>query len=221
MTPHRRPANQPAQQNKGFLDAMYAAFQGMATRAQNERLVEDRKQGYFQEFRRAPIPSFNSEGGPQEAEFWLDSIVKHLSTMGVPYEYWVEFAVYKMGGLVNTWWKQVRRRIDVAGLTWEQFETLFNEQYFPQSYRDEKALEFMSLQQGDMFVREYEAKFNDLSRFAPSLVESEHLRCLKFEKGLQNSVRRPLVALRIQNFRDLVAAATRVEQDNITYHQSK
>ncbi|EXB31243.1 hypothetical protein L484_014724 [Morus notabilis] len=127
MAPRRRPANQPAQQNQGFLDAMYAAFQGMATRARNEQPVEDRKQGYFREFRRAPIPSFNSEGGPQEAEFWLDSIVKHLNTMGVPDEYWVEFAVYKMEGLANTWWKQVKRRMEVAGLTWEQFEMLFNE----------------------------------------------------------------------------------------------
>ncbi|EXB29173.1 hypothetical protein L484_019698 [Morus notabilis] len=141
--------------------------------------------------------------------------------MGVPDEYWVEFAVYKIEGLANTWWKQVKRRMDVIGLTWEQFETLFNEQYFPQSYKEEKALEFMSLLQGDMSIREYEAKFNDLSRFAPSLVESEHMRCLKFEKGLKNSVRRSLVALRLRNFQDLVAAATRVEQDNLAYHQSK
>ncbi|XP_024022415.1 uncharacterized protein LOC112091910 [Morus notabilis] len=68
-------------------------------------------------------------------------------------------------------------------MTWEQFETIFNEQYFPRSYRDENAMEFMSLLQGDMSVREYEAKFNNLSWFAPSLVESKHLRCLKFEKG--------------------------------------
>ncbi|XP_024018876.1 uncharacterized protein LOC112090853 [Morus notabilis] len=191
MAPRHRPANQPAQQNQGFLDAMYVAFQGMATRAQNKRPVEDRKQGYFRKFRR------------------------------VPDEYWVEFALYKMEGLANTWWKQVKRRIDVTGLTWEQFETLFNEQYFPQSYREEKALEFMSLLQGDMSVREYEVKFNDLSQFAPSLVESEQLRCLKFEKGLKNSVRRPLVALRIRNFQYMVAATTRVKQDNIAYHQSK
>ncbi|XP_024021771.1 uncharacterized protein LOC112091723 [Morus notabilis] len=48
-------------------------------------------------------------------------------------------------------------------------------------------MEFMTLQQGDMSIREYGAKFNDFSRFAPSLVESEHLKCLKFEKGLKNS----------------------------------
>ena len=131
MAPRRRLGNQLEQPNQGFFDAMYAAFQGMATRARNERPAEDQKQGYFQEFRRAPIPSFNSEGGPQEAEFWIDSIVKHLSTMGVPDKYWVEFAVYKMEGLANTWRKQVKRRMDVVGMTWEQFEVLFNDQYFP------------------------------------------------------------------------------------------
>ena len=56
--------------------------------------------------------------------------------MGVPDEYWVEFTVYKMEGLANTWWKQVKRIMDVVGMTWEQFETLFNDQYFPQSYCD-------------------------------------------------------------------------------------
>ncbi|XP_024028694.1 uncharacterized protein LOC112093783 [Morus notabilis] len=105
--------------------------------------------------------------------------------MGVPEEYRIEFTVYKMECQASNWWKPVRRRLNVAEMTWEQFETLFNEQYFPQSNREQKALEFMTLQQGDMMIREYEAKFNDLSRFAPSLVESEHLKCLKFEKGLR------------------------------------
>ncbi|XP_024027959.1 uncharacterized protein LOC112093529 [Morus notabilis] len=187
MPPRRRSINNPAPPNQEFMDAMYAAFRGIATRAQNERPAEDKKQSYFHEFKRAPIPTFNSEGGPQEAEYWFDSIVKHLNTMGVPKEYWIEFAVYKMEGQASNWWKQVRRRLDVAGMTSEQFDVLFNEQYFPQSYRDQKAMEFMTLQQGDMSIREYEAKFNDLSRFAPSLVEYEHLKCPKFEKGLKNS----------------------------------
>ncbi|XP_024024092.1 uncharacterized protein LOC112092350 [Morus notabilis] len=162
------------------MDAMYAVFQGMATRTQNERPTEDRKQSYFREFRRGHIPTFNSEGGPQEAEYWFDSIVKHLNTMRVPEEYWVEFVVYKLEGQTSTWSKQ-----------------------------------------GDMSVREYESKFNYLSRFMPSLVDSEHLKSLKFDKGLKNSVRRPLVALRIQNFLELVAVATSVEQDNFAYHQSR
>ena len=64
MSPRRRFVYNPAPLNLELMDTMYATFQGMATRAQNERSAEDRKQSYFQEFRRVPIPTFNSEGGP-------------------------------------------------------------------------------------------------------------------------------------------------------------
>ena len=33
MAPRRKPGTQPEQLNQGFLDAMYAAFRGMAMRA--------------------------------------------------------------------------------------------------------------------------------------------------------------------------------------------
>lgn len=72
-----------------------------------------------------------------------------------------------------------------------------------------------------MSVREYEAKFNDLSRFSPSLEEFEHMKCLKFEKGLRSTIQRSLLALRLRVYRDLVATVISVEQDNLEYYQSK
>ncbi|XP_024022358.1 uncharacterized protein LOC21392684 [Morus notabilis] len=74
MPPRRRNLNPPAMPNEQFMEAMYAAFQGMATRAQNERLAEDRKQNYFCEYRRSSIPAFTSAGGPQEAEYWIEKL---------------------------------------------------------------------------------------------------------------------------------------------------
>ncbi|XP_024021688.1 uncharacterized protein LOC112091691 [Morus notabilis] len=141
--------------------------------------------------------------------------------MGVPEKYWVEFAVYKFEGQASTWWKQTMRLHDVSTMTWELFEELFNERYFPQSYRDKKAMEFMGLEQGDMTVKEYKAKFNDLSRFAPTLVEYEQMKCHKFEKGLKSNVQKSLVALRIRVYRYLVASAISVEQDNLAYPQTR
>ncbi|EXB23631.1 Alcohol dehydrogenase-like 6 [Morus notabilis] len=94
MAPRRRPANQPAQPNQGFLDAMYAAFQGMATKAQNERPVEHRKQGYFQEFRRVPIHSFNTKAfgitdfiNPNECNECIQQVVKHITDGGADYSF--------------------------------------------------------------------------------------------------------------------------------------
>ncbi|EXB29428.1 hypothetical protein L484_022098 [Morus notabilis] len=221
MPPCRRNPTPPAMPNEQFMEAMYAAFQGMATRAQNERPAEDRKQNYFCEYRRSSIPAFTSAGGLEEAEYWFESVSKHLSTMGVPDEYWVEFTAFKFEGPAGAWWKHIRRMQDVEGMTWEQFEALLNEQYFPQSYRYEKAMEFMGLQQGEMTVREYEARFNELSRFAPSLIESERMKCLKFEKGLKGMIRKSMVALRHRVYSDLVAAAISVEQEHIAFIQDR
>ncbi|EXB73268.1 Transposon Ty3-I Gag-Pol polyprotein [Morus notabilis] len=106
-------------------------------------------------------------------------------------------------------------------MTWEQFEALFNEQFFPQSYRDEKAMEFMGLQQGDMTVREYEARFNELSRFPHSLIESDCMKCLKFEKGLKGVIRKSVVALRHRVYSDFVAAAISVEQEHVAFLQDR
>ncbi|XP_024021738.1 uncharacterized protein LOC112091709 [Morus notabilis] len=219
MPPRRRNPNPPAMPNEQFMEAMYAAFQGMATRAQNECPAEDRKHNYFREYKRSSIPAFTSAGGPQEAEYWFESVSKHLSTMGVPNEHWVEFAAFKFEGPAGAWWKHIRRMHEVEGMTWEQFKALFNEQFFPQSYRDEKAMEFMGLQQGDMTVMEYQARFNELSRFAPSLIESERMKCLKFERGLKGVIRKSVVALRHRVYSDLVAAAISIEQEHITFLQ--
>ena len=43
-------------------------------------------------------------------------------------------------------------------------------------------VDFLNLQQGSMTVVEYEAKFAELSRFAPHLVAQESDRVLLFEK---------------------------------------
>ncbi|XP_024018923.1 uncharacterized protein LOC112090879 [Morus notabilis] len=79
----------------------------------------------------------------------------------------------------------------------------------------------MGLQQGDISVREYEAKFNELSRFAPSLIVSEHIKCLKFERWFKGVIRKSLVALRHQVYSDLVVATNCVEQEHIAFLQSR
>ena len=66
--PPRRTGNPPPMVNDDLLNVMYEAFQGMATLTHHERPAEDRKQEYFCEFRRLPIPTFNDERGPQVAD---------------------------------------------------------------------------------------------------------------------------------------------------------
>ena len=44
---------------------------------------------------------------------------------------------------------------------------MFLENYFPESARDARQMQFLELRQRDMTVPEYEARFTALARFAP------------------------------------------------------
>ena len=61
---------------------------------------------------------------------------------------------------------------------------MFLENYFPESARDARQMQFLELRQGDMTVPEYEARFTTLARFAPDLVMTEANRCKRFERGI-------------------------------------
>ena len=65
----------------------------------------------------------------------------------------------------------------------------FFDQYFTERFRDKQATNFDRLIQGRMRVDQYEAKFIELSRFAPHLVSIETLRVNKFRNGLEFKIR--------------------------------
>jgi len=50
-------------------------------------------------------------------------------------------------------------------ITWELFKKTFYVEYFPDSVRYAKEVEFLQLMQGDMLVLEYAEKFKHLDRF--------------------------------------------------------
>ncbi|XP_028053206.1 uncharacterized protein LOC114257627, partial [Camellia sinensis] len=54
--------------------------------------------------------------------------------------------------------------------------------------RDQKVSEFQELKQGRMSVAEYEAKFTELARFAPHIVDTDYKKARKFEGGLDLEV---------------------------------
>ncbi|XP_050387396.1 uncharacterized protein LOC126803679 [Argentina anserina] len=63
------------------------------------------------------------------------------------------------------WWKSTRWTVDVSTLTWDGFTALFREKYFPATVQENLELEFLELAQGDMTIREYEARFAQLYRY--------------------------------------------------------
>ncbi|XP_038982216.1 uncharacterized protein LOC120110696 [Phoenix dactylifera] len=95
----------------------------------------------------------------------------------------------------------------LEALTWQRFRTAFYSKYFPSSRLRELESEFLNLNQETMTVDEYEAEFDRLSRFAPTLVMDAEFQMRRFEEGLKPHLHRSLAAIHSTNYDDLVDRA--------------
>ncbi len=122
-------------------------------------------------------------------------------------------------GPAEFWWKSEKRlllggRIEIETLiTWDKFVESFYEHYFTKTFRAKQAKLFVNFQQGSLSVVEYEAKFIELSRFAPHMVDTEEHKVDKFLDGLNFNIRKRLTTANITEYKTLVHTAKRVERD--------
>jgi len=88
----------------------------------------------------------------------------------------------------------------------EAFKGKFISEYFPDSVRYAKEVEFLKLTQGGKSAIEYAEKFKHLGRFY-TLPLDEEWRCHKFENGLRGDIRLMVAPLSIKDFAALVEKA--------------
>ena len=86
------------------------------------------------------------------------------------------------------------------GMTWATFEHLFPENYFPDHIRDSKRVEFLSLQQGDLSVADFEARFGDLAWFAPDITSNDATKARTFERALQPGLRGKVMGFKLLTY---------------------
>ena len=117
---------------------------------------------------------------------------KIFSVLPYTEEQTVPFAIYMLEVDVEFWWVGMKRLLEhaQASISWEVFKNVFYEKYFPASVRNAKELEFMRLQQGNMGVSKYAAKFEELCKFSTIYQHNpdEVWKCIKFEGGLREDV---------------------------------
>ncbi|XP_062021004.1 uncharacterized protein LOC133737480 [Rosa rugosa] len=102
-------------------------------------------------------------------------------------------------------------------MTWDEFVELFRKKYFPPSVREQLEREFISLVQGTMIVRDYEAKFSRLYRFVRQM-DAESL-AMKFQRRLNASIRRDVAVLELKTLELILAKALAIEQENQTFQE--
>ena len=155
-------------------------------------------QGSTQEaFLRQRPPSFSGSTDPLEVESCVFKMKKIFKFLGCMDSQKVNYVAYMFEGLAEIWWKSEERlllkgRGGNAQISWEEFFKKFYDQYFTKRFKDKQATNFNGLAQGSMGVAQYEAKFTELSLFAPHLVSTETLRVKKFCNGLEFKIRQRL-----------------------------
>ena len=98
-------------------------------------------------------------------------------------------------------------------MTWASFASLFMEKYIPRTLRDRRRDEFLSLDQGRIFVVAYAVKFCALSRYATQLCFSPQEWIRRFVKELRSDLQIPAlqVAAAAKSFQEVVDFVIEVE----------
>ena len=85
----------------------------------------------------------------------------------------IEFASYKLKDVAHIWYSQWKenRGSNEAPITWDFFsETSLDNMFLPIKLREENALEFINMKQGNKRVQEYGMKLKQLSMYGPNMI---------------------------------------------------
>ncbi|XP_070017320.1 uncharacterized protein [Nicotiana sylvestris] len=99
----------------------------------------------------------------------------------------VELACYRLRDVVVNWYKswELSRGENAHPAIWQEFTEAFLRHYLPPELRRAKFYRFLTLQQGNMSVREYNLQFDLLARYAPTIVSKMEDRVHRFVTGLE------------------------------------
>ncbi|MQL69604.1 hypothetical protein Taro_001890 [Colocasia esculenta] len=178
----------------------------------------------MERFKRMTPPSFKGESDPLMAESWLRETEKIFRAIRCPDEDKVTLATYMLQERADVLWSSLLRTrfedgaVDVA---WDAFVRLFQAKFVPEHIQDKMEQEFLFLTQGSMTVLEYEARFSELSKYAPHIVEDERRKTKKFVMGLKPSLRTRLVAFDHRTLDEALSAACRQEGEMEQYLEEK
>ncbi|XP_030936661.1 uncharacterized protein LOC115961900 [Quercus lobata] len=152
------------------------------------------------------------------AENWLLKMEKLLRALECTDAQKVVYATFALQGSAERWWSGIEQLLRMelgvnTPITWGKLGEVFNETYFPNVVRDQKAREISDLVQGTMIVEEYVAKFVELSHFAPYLIPDEPKKVSKFQKGLNDRIRPHIIASGVGTLTETVKQAMSLEED--------
>ncbi|XP_043716275.1 uncharacterized protein LOC122664498 [Telopea speciosissima] len=118
----------------------------------------------------------------------------------------IRCAAFQFRGEADSWWQSTKDNFRqlYPKPTWGQFTETFLGNYFPQSFCDQKEIEFMSLTQGPKLVLEYQQIFEELFYFAPKHMKPDAVKARKFEQGLRPNIITSVVLHNLSSYAEVV-----------------
>ncbi|MQL72534.1 hypothetical protein Taro_004879 [Colocasia esculenta] len=175
-------------------------------------------------------PFFKWESDPIMAESWLRETKKIFCAIRCVEEERVTLATYMLciylllQERADVWWSSILRtqfKDGTVEVAWTEFVHLFRAKYIPEHVQDRMAQEFLTLTQGSISVLEYEARFKELSKYAPHIVADERRKVKKFIMGLKPSLRTRLVAFGHRSMQEALSAACMQDAEMEVYLEEK
>ncbi|XP_052726140.1 uncharacterized protein LOC128194637 [Vigna angularis] len=165
---------------------------------------------------------FNGKCLPDEADQWLRDMERIYNAKRCSDDNRLAFTEYLLTREASHWWTSMKAILADAqsAISWEVFRSMFYEEYFPDSIRFAKEVEFLQLVQGGMSVSEYTNKFKHLVRFN-TMATSEEWQCRKFENGLRTDLKLLISSLCIRSFPAMVERAKVLEKNVAKVEQQK
>ncbi|XP_047174050.1 uncharacterized protein LOC124841765 [Vigna umbellata] len=165
---------------------------------------------------------FNGKCLPDEADQWLKDMERIYNAKRCSDDNRLAFTEYLLTREASHWWASMKMILADAQspISWEVFRSKFYEEYFPDSVRFAKEVEFLQLLQGGMSVSEYTNKFKHLVRFN-TMATNEEWQCRKFENGLRSDLKLLISILCIRSFPAMVERAKVLEKNVVEVEQQK
>ncbi|MQL78593.1 hypothetical protein Taro_011020 [Colocasia esculenta] len=160
-----------------------------------EEIVEPRHEGQGEQQAPAPQGSVLPPPPPVDYGVFMQGLVQAMQTQA--HTQAALQAQLEAQKRADVWWSSLLRTRFEGGAVevfWDEFVRLFRVKFVPEHIQNKMEQEFLSLTQGSITVLEYEARFAELSKYAPHIVADECRKAKKFVMGLRPSLRTRLVA---------------------------
>ncbi|XP_020683447.1 uncharacterized protein LOC110100337 [Dendrobium catenatum] len=161
------------------------------------------------------LPEFEGRLDPDEFLNWIHTVERVIEFKEVAADRIVKLVAIKLRKHASLWWENLKRNRTREGKSkitdWDKMKKELHCKYLPEQYRQELFLKLHRLNQRQLSVEEYAAKFEQLA-LKCDLIEPEENTIARFLDGLQPAIAHVVQLQTFWTLQDVINLALKVEK---------